>query len=70
MGQATSTRTRQKEMLKEEHAKVQKSLTRLNGMLQECETNGDTATGLEELRSATRQQLDNLEQQLEQLRQP
>lgn len=70
MGQAISTQTRQKEMLKEEHAKVQKSLARLNGMLQECETNSDTAAGLEELRSATRQQLDELEQQLEQLRQP
>jgi|GEM_PF-3832736 len=70
MGQATSTRTRQKEILKEEHAKVQESLARLNGMLQKCETNSDTAAGLEELRSATRQQLDDLEQALEELQQP
>ncbi|MFO8132752.1 MAG: hypothetical protein R6U10_02280 [Thermoplasmatota archaeon] len=69
MGQASSAETRQKEMLKEEHAKVQKSLTRLNGMLQECDANSDTAAGLEDLRSATREQLDELEQQLDDIRQ-
>ena len=67
MVQATSAQTRQAEILKEERAKVQKSLTRLDDMLDECDD--ETAAGLEQLRSATREQLDELEQQLEQLRQ-
>ncbi len=67
MGQAASTQTRQAEILREKRTKVQKSLTRLNIMLDQCDD--ETAEGLEELRDATREQLDELEQRLEQIRQ-
>ena len=67
MVQATTTQTRQTEILEEKRAKIQKSLSRLDNMLDECDD--ETAAGLEQLRSATQEQLNELEQQLEQLRQ-
>lgn len=66
MAPATSTQTRQVEILQEERGKVEQRLDRLNDMLDGCDD--ETATGLEELRSVTREQLDELDQQLERLR--
>lgn len=67
MGQATLTQTRQRKILKEERAKVAQRLDRLNDMLDECDD--EATSGLKDLRTATREQLNELDQQLERLQQ-
>ncbi len=67
MDQATSVQIKKQEILKEERAKVAQRLDRLNDMLDECD--GETAAGLKNLRTATREQLNELDQQLDRLQQ-
>ncbi len=67
MVQASLTQTTQREILKEERAKVAQRLDRLNDMLDDCDD--EAAAGLRDLRAATREQLNELDQQLDRLQQ-